>query len=226
MPVIVLSCLLAVQFQLAPWRRARTMHELSPCMEQTPAMPADRSVAGVLGKRIHYGGYSLQLPWQHVDLWRLSRGSIIITSESGQLITLSNPRDPFDIYEALRKSVVASHAHGKSDIAYNFSLLTLAMMTKPGDVKWGKTQRQNAPLITRLWIKSLAMTECRGPLYTVGSQMPRGFQQGDPSSGHVRLDLFDRADRHYGILIDSANMQSVITQSEINGMIASLVPIS
>jgi hypothetical protein len=55
-----------------------------------------------------------------------------------------------------------------------------------------------------------------------------GFQIGDPalSPYKVVLDLYDRSDRRYQILIVGKDLtHQVITQAEINGMVASLRPI-
>ncbi len=225
--IAVFVIMRAVDSQLAPRRYAKMLELLEPCNELVPRPVPDGSIATLSGQRIVRFGYSLQLPWREPGSEFDNESSVILVSKRGQSVILRNPSDRFDTYRVLYSALSTSLAHTKDQIEYNnFSLLTTAMETKPDEVKWWNTRKQNARLATLLMIKSLTLVGCSGPLYSVKSPLLRGFQQGNPSKGPVRLDLFDRADHHYSILIYDAAKPTVITQSEINEMIASIVPIS
>jgi len=67
-----------------------------------------------------------------------------------------------------------------------------------------------------------------GAVYAVNFGQVRGFQEGNPAVPpyRVHLDLFDAADHHYEIQIAVQNdSRSVLTQAQVNAMVASLRPI-
>jgi hypothetical protein len=65
-------------------------------------------------------------------------------------------------------------------------------------------------------------------IYTISANGLRGFQEGNPSVKpcRVRLDLFDSADRHYGLIIGTQNDRGpALSQAEVNAIVASLQPV-
>jgi hypothetical protein len=68
-----------------------------------------------------------------------------------------------------------------------------------------------------------------GPIYPISAGMFRGFQIGNPdvSPYEARLDLFDGGDRHFAFDVSGPEGHGrVLTQPEVNAMVASIRPIS
>jgi hypothetical protein len=98
----------------------------------------------------------------------------------------------------------------------------------PSQVKWWSTRTTKARSLILLNLKSMEVLETTNRIYLQTSEEMHGFQIGDPalSPYKVELDLYDRSDRRYRILIAGKDLtHQVMTQAEINGMVASLRPI-
>jgi len=68
-----------------------------------------------------------------------------------------------------------------------------------------------------------------GPIYTISAGGLRGFQIGDPDDPpyEAHLDLFDGADRHFAFdVYGREGHGQVLTQAEINAVVASIHPIA
>lgn len=118
-----------------------------------------------------------------------------------------------------------------------FKLTQAAMLATPEQVKWWRfrsSQNERASLL--LLLKFVALTEsppvhalATRPIYTIASGEFRGFQFGNPDLPpyDARIDLFDGADRHLAFDIWGVEGHGqVLTQEEINAMLASIRPVS
>jgi hypothetical protein len=103
-----------------------------------------------------------------------------------------------------------------------------AIQAKPDQVKWWKTPSQNERARDLLFLKGVIEPKYRGALYAINVGELCGFQRGDPSVSpyKVWIELFDREDRHYRILVNSRSEKPFIKQAEINAIIASIHPVS
>jgi hypothetical protein len=111
------------------------------------------------------------------------------------------------------------------------------MLVTPEQVKWWRfrsSQNEKAALL--LLLKFVSLTESSPlhtltirPIYTIVSGEFRGFQFGNPDIPlyDTRIDLFDGADRHLAFDIGGLEGHGqVLTQEEINAMVASIRPAS
>jgi hypothetical protein len=97
----------------------------------------------------------------------------------------------------------------------------------PAQVKWWSTRTTNARSLVLLNLKAMQILDSKA-IYLQSSEEMHGFQFGNPAVPpyKVELDLYDRNDRRYKILIlTKGQTHQVLTQGEINAMVGSLRPI-
>ena len=102
------------------------------------------------------------------------------------------------------------------------------MMSTPDQVKWWNGPTENEARSFLLEMKSLNLGNLRS-IYAVNAGGLHGFQEGDPAAPpyRIRMDRFDSTDRHYQIRISATdNHGPLISQSQINAMVASIQPLS
>jgi hypothetical protein len=228
-PLLLAGVWLLVQFQLEPWRLAHKIVTDNPGIGMVPAVLPDHSVETLSGMRIEHFGFSIQLPWKEIYRDSAWENMALVSSKNGGVITIRNLSDRLDSMVTMRlmaNSLPALHAES---IRTNYALTAAAMDAKPEQVKWWKTRGQNAKYAILLLMKSSFQDECHGAIYAIDSGEIRGFQQGNPSVAPycVKLDLFDGADHHFQFKIDEYPERGpVITQAEVNAMVASLRPMA
>ena len=118
-----------------------------------------------------------------------------------------------------------------------FKLLQAAMLVTPEQVKWWRfrsSQNKRAELL--LLLKFVALTEYSPmhslsvrPIFTIANGEFRGYQFGDPDNPpyDTHIDLFDADSRHLAFDISGLEGHAqVLTQEEINAMVASIQPTS
>jgi len=154
------------------------------------------------------------------DLARLS-------SPEGAVIAVKNPLSRFDSFKSVRALANANSALRTGALRSDCNLALMAMAARTDQVKWWKTPYQNAVALKLLSLKGIIESGGRGALYVVRYGELCGIQQGDPTTApyEVKLDLFDRADRHYEMTLD-AGRDLALTQTAVNAIIASLRPIA
>jgi len=217
---------LAVAYQLGPWRSAGTMHALDPELDLIPSSLADTSIATLPGERIERFGVSFQLPWKQVDHESARNSNVVLSSMEGGTIMFENPSSDHgsvDLIHALAKSAPDLTPEMRRSLC---DLQRAAMGTKPDQVKWWKIPSQNARALDLLFLKEVIKPKSSGTLYSISAGGICGFQRGDPSIAPylVKLELYDTADRHYRIWISSNREGPIITQPEINAIVASIQP--
>jgi len=113
---------------------------------------------------------------------------------------------------------------GAKTLSSNYDLMAAAVQSRPNDVKWWNSRVQLTGSLLLHMQKDMELVKFKS-IHPVASGSVRGFQFGDPDVApySVRLELFDNYDRHYQIVLNGSHVnRAVITQSEINGLIASL----
>jgi hypothetical protein len=229
-PLLLFDASLLVQYQLSPWSTARDLAASYPYLDRIPIVPPDKSVAILQGERIERFGFSMHLPWKDIYRDTTLQDVALISSNNGGAIEIhpASARHDSGATMRLMADEVAALRDNQS-LRTNYALTVAAMGAKPAQVKWWKTRGQNAKDVNLLLMKLLVESDCQGPLYAIQFGEMRGFQPGNPSAAPycAKLDLFDGADRLYEIRIDEYPERApVITQAEINAMVASVRPIS
>lgn len=227
-PLLLYGAWRLVVFQFGPWAFARFVAAPSFGMNMVPTFPADKSVAHLSGDRIERFGFTIQLPWKEIALDRTFSNTAFLTSKSDAVIEVRSPSGSFDSAKSMRDWANGVPALQEESLRTNYALVSAVMAEKPEQVKWWRTPGQNARDLNLLIRKYFDFQHC-GALYSVNFGEVRGIQQGSPAVApyDVKLDLFDSADKHYEITMGPRmHDRPVVTQAEINAMVASLRPIS
>jgi hypothetical protein len=193
-----------IDSELRPWLFARQMSKEQPNLFAL-AKPIDPRTSKLNGDQVDCFGLSLQFPWGTPAI-RRKKSACMLSIESRGSIAILDP------------SLDLAPLNG------GYERWNAAMNTTPEDIKWWRLRRWNARSFELLLQKSIALHDSNVP-YSVNFGEMRGFQQGDPSRSPYRvdLDLFDKNDRHYMIVIGSADEnRPSISQAQINAMISSM----
>jgi hypothetical protein len=218
----------AAFYQLAPWLTARHVYrEMN--MNQIPTSLSDQKVTPLSGSRIENYGFSIQVPWNEPAFERKQRGVFVVAYLShGAGIMIVDPSGPIDSAKAIRMIAVANKLPEVGKSISNYDLMAESMAATPDQVKWWRPPLQNARSLTLLEMKGIALRDFHA-LYQLNFGEWRGFQEGNPARApfRVQLELFDGADQHLGILISGKSGSGpVISQAEINAMVASIKRVS
>jgi hypothetical protein len=225
-PLLLVGVKILVHRHLEPWRTARSFAATNPDLDRVPGAVSITTVANLSGERIERFGFSVQLPWRDIYRDRILHDVAFISSQRGGLLTISDPSTPLDQVATMR--IMANDVPALRNKS-NYELTVAAMNAKSEQVKWWKTPGQNARDFNLLLIKELFETDCQDPIYAIHFGDMRGFQQGNPSNAPycAKLMLFDPADRHYEFTFgEYPESIPIVTQAEINAMVASLRPVS
>jgi hypothetical protein len=213
--------------QLAPWLAARDLCRDNPHLNLLPIARQDKSQARLSDERFGFNGFSFQTPSKKFDFKRNGKGISVLTFEDGGTIIVFNPVQDFDPLKLMRSDARLARTLGPEVIRSNYALMAAEMAATSDQVKWWRTPGQNARSSTLLAMKNLVVLHL-APIYSIASDEMHGFQFGNPAIAPytVELDLFDRNDRRYQIIINGRGGHSpVLTQPEINAMVASFRPI-
>jgi hypothetical protein len=225
---MVAGAVFLVFYQLAPWLTARDFVRDDPRLNLVPAALPDKSVAALFGVRVEIDGFSFLTPWKDIPLERKERGaSAIAFLKDGVGILVPDPAADLDSARTIRSIAETNRKLGWETLRPDYVLMAAAMAATSDQVKWWRIPSQNARDLALLEMKRMALHDS-GALYTVNSGELRGFQEGNPSVApyRVHLNLFDGADHHYEIVIAAKeNHGPVLSQAEVNAMVASLRPI-
>jgi hypothetical protein len=194
----------------------------NPGLARLPVALADRSLATLTGFQIEMYGFAVQAPWSNMGTIRMA-SDVAIAPFPDQHVAMMLFKPGDDDFE-VRMGSEAAHGRDESKGISSYNLMYAEMMSTPDQVKWWNGRDENEARSFLLEMKSFTIGNLRD-IYSVSAGGLRGFQAGDPAIPpyRVRLDLFDSADRHYQIRIESTDKHGpVISQAQINAMVASI----
>ncbi len=217
---------------LIAWHFAQETIRDNPHLNLVPMPVQDRSVVALDGLQIKHFEYSLQIPWKDVDVERDAKMVFVLHFKRGVALMLFAPSTAVDTVKLIRgkneeDTKAVTRLLGARALSSNYDLMAAELAATPAMVRWWATPTENARCITLLNLKSVEMHESNA-IYMQSSEEMHGFQFGNPAVApyRVELDLFDRNDRRYQILIAGKDLtRQALTQAEINAMVASLRPI-
>ncbi|MDR3792385.1 MAG: hypothetical protein P4L03_03300 [Terracidiphilus sp.] len=214
------------------WRFIQETAKDSPHLNVVPTPLPDNRNAPLSGMTISAYEYSLKVPWSDLDVQKKGKSVSWLRFKSGAAVTLSNPANETDFARTMRGNNEAEKREserlfGARALSSSYDLMAAELSATPSQVKWWSTRATKARYLVLLSMKSMEIIDTQ-VIYWQGSSEMRGFQLGSPVQApyRVELDLFDRNGRRYKILIASADRtHAVMTQAEVNSIVASLVPI-
>lgn len=230
--ILIFLCLIwlidAVAMNWMAWHLAKEISQAHRNLEVVPTPLIDASVAKLSGPRIEKFGFSFQVPWRTIAQDRTTKSIAVVSfSEGGGLLIF----DPAEANEAkiMRGTTVRQHkmlndVFSSRTLSSNYELMASEVVSTPSEIKWWATRAHNIRTGLLLANKSLNVNDAT-VIHKIGSATVRGFQYGDPNIPpfFVQIDLFDRADKHYKLII-SGN-RPVISQAQINALVSSFRPL-
>lgn len=213
---------------------AREFYRDHPRISETPAPLTDKSVAKLEGLRVERFEFSFQVPWKEIG-WQKNLGSASsVVFKDGQALIVFDPRRALDSAKTIqdsaktpREAATVRRTFGSSTLSSNYDLMAAELAATPAQGKWWAGPRQNARNFVLLGLKSMEMMDANA-IYGISNEEMHGFQLGNPALApyKVELDLFDRGDRRYKIILTQRDrIGPILTQAEVNAIVASIHPI-
>ena len=241
----VLALIAAVGFGavyfMRPWLDSRGMSRVDPGLSAVPLNLPNHGRAALSHATLDCYGFRLLLP--NREIVHIYKGDLttLVMFRGGGLIEIPNTSRQHGIFDFANRDKRASGSLGQELLHSKFKLMQAAMSATPGQVKWWRFRSSLNKRIDFLLLTKLeAFTEAgffglrtfppyagRGPIYTIASGEIRGFQFGDPDVApyDAHLDLFDGADRYFAFDVTRPDGHGqVLTQEEINAIVASIQP--
>jgi hypothetical protein len=212
---------------------ARETAKEEPNLSAVPEPVPDMTVAELVGLHLNRFEYEFQVPWKEVDFERDAKSVVGISFKSGASMMLFDPLSEVGAATEMRGKTASDarkmrQIFGDRALSSNYDFMAEEMAATPSQIKWWNLPRANVRCMILLNLKVLEIHGSSKAIYRQSSEEMHGFQFGDPAAAPymVELDLFDRHDRRYKILLIAKNpVARVITQAQINAIVASLRPI-
>jgi len=219
----------AVWMHFLVWDVAREVGHDNDKLTILPTPLTDVSIAKLSGLRIDRFGFSFLVPWDTAESNRGSKSAESFGFKGGAFVLIFDTASAVNTIQMERGATASDQATmnrmlGPKALRSNYDLMAAAVRATPSNVKWWESRAHNAGAMLLLENKSVELAAVKS-IHPVTLGSVRGFQFGDPDVAPcvVSLKLFDDTDRRYWIVINAAAAHhQVITQSEINGLIASL----
>jgi hypothetical protein len=211
------------------WYVVRQLSQDQPSLWVVPSPLKDATVAKLSGMNVEKFGYSFQVPWEATVTDHTSKSIAGLSFKGGASVLIFDPAGAVNTAKLSQGTTAQQHSAmnrilGANALRSNYDLMAAEVLATPDDARWWYSRVGLARALILLEGKDIEMNEGTS-IHPVALGAVRGFQFGDPDVAPytVNLKLFDGSDRKYWISINGkyAN-HAVITQSEINGLIASL----
>ncbi len=238
--IVGVLCLVAgtgygVIYLTSPWLVSQRMIKVDPRLSIVPAELPTKAGAPLSNATIDLYGFRVSLPNDEVTRTVQGDSITMILFRNGGNLMIHNPSHASAILESAISDRVAQKLVGQEAIQSKFKLMQAAMGATPEQAKWWRfhnfeNERIEFPLLAKFSLLTgfgspHAFT--LGPIYTISAGGFRGFQIGYPDDPpyEAHLDLFDGADRHFAFdVIGREGHGQVLTQAEINAVVASIQP--
>lgn len=240
--IIGVLCLVAaigcgVTYLLSPWLVSQRMLKIDPRLSIVPADLPTKSETPLSDATIDRYGFRVPLPNEEIaKTIQGDRITVVLFRKGGNLL-IHNPSLDSGTLELSIGDKHAERLVGQEVLHSKFRLMQAAVWTTPDQAKWwrfraSENERVEYLLVRKLFILTGFVSPYAftlGPIYTISAGRFRGFQIGNPdvSPYEAHLYLFDGADRY--LVFDVSGREGhgqVLTQAEINAVVASIQPTS
>lgn len=217
-----------VAMNFMAWHFSKEMGQAHRNLDVVPTPLMDTSVAELSGSRVDKFGFSFQIPWRVLERDQTTKSIAVMSFSDGSGLLIFDPAaEPNGVKimrgTTARQQKLMSDVLGSRTLSSNYELMASEVLSTPAEVKWWATRAQNTRAGILLTNKSLNMHDAT-VIHKIGSATVRGFQYGDPNilPFLVQIDLFDRADNHYKLIISGKGQnRPVISQAQINALVCS-----
>jgi hypothetical protein len=216
--------------QFMAWHFAREAGRDHQNLAVLPTPLKDTTAEKLSGLRVEKFGFSFQLPWDDVATDRTGKGAAALNFKGGADVLVFDPASAVNSVKIMREGAggqqsILNRVFGAKTLSSNYDLMAAEVGATSNDVEWWVSRARNIRTFILLEDKLTELGETGKSIHPLASSTVQGFQFGDPDAAPyiVRLELFDSLDRRYEIVLTGKSAhRAVITQSQINGLIASL----
>jgi hypothetical protein len=212
------------------WYEAKDIVKSEPRVALQPQVLRDTRAANLKdGTIVSHFGDSLQVPWTKTTVEKDFRTIYSVDFSDGSSLLMFDPAE--------RQDLLTPYASNKPALSYlrswlgdeavrsHYDYAKTVVYAEPTEISLFHSRRTNAKAMFLLSMKSLEIPDRTTVVYAVSAPHCRGFQFGDPGKGPTFIDLllFDDHDRGLNLIFKGPRgvTQPVLTQEQINGMIAS-----
>jgi hypothetical protein len=221
-----LASLLPIAWFLEPWYFAREISRNDASLSVTPVALQNKTVSALASGRLQCFEFSFQTPWEKVGIREDLKSATWIRFTNGPAILAFDPAWMPSVQKAVRTDAKKlENVFGQRAMSSGYDWMSAELATTPSQIHWWD-RTGNARTAVLLGLKESEVL--RSPvIYKVENDEVRGFQIGQPGPAPVRvtLELFDVNNRRYEIIIGTRYGEQVVTQADINSIIASFRPI-
>jgi hypothetical protein len=226
---VIFACmasLLPVAWFLEPWYFAREISRDDPSLSVTPVALPTNTASALAPGRLQCFEFSFQAPWNNIGSRKDSRSATIIRFTNGPSILAFAPDSiPTRFGADGKTSKKLEEILGQRVVSSGYEWMAAKLGESPAEIHWwNRTGNVRATVL--LGLKSTEMLH-RSAIYKVMNEEVHGFQIGQPGPGPVfiTLELFDVNNRRYQMIIGTQPGGQLVTQADINAIVASLRPI-
>ena len=211
----------------APWYLIQDEGK-EPSAWVVPTPLSDQSVAQLTGTRVEAYGYSIQTPWSDQPEIRRFKSITLATfheTKAGMMLYDPAEETTEDYPVKYGSDPDIRKLYSDQDRSSFYQLTADEFAAVPSQARWW-TRRENVRLFMLLMDKQIEILDFRS-VHNIDAGALRGFQLGDPAKPPYRvlIKLFDPHDRRTQLEIStSPDGYSVLTQSQLNAMLASIRP--
>lgn len=202
----------------------------APAVKKEPLELTDLSVATATSRKLSFGGYEFDVPWDDVDegKTKIVGKMEVIVFHSGNAMLVSTP-PPKEFVNGILKSGFDEESfrriYGDEPLRSDYAMYRLMLQTTPEKITLLTPRREAVGRMMMLTIKAIAMPDgANTGLFAIRNQNLHGFQYGDPRKRAPRI-VVDLLDDDGGIEFNIGQRKEgtspAITQAELNAIIQS-----
>jgi hypothetical protein len=229
--VIIFTCLGALQgviWFLEPWYFAREISHADAHLDLTPVRLHDTSLSPLAPGRLGFFDFSFQVPWKQVETQKVTKTSAVVLFREGAALIVFDPSETTKLSSAMhQQSKPLASIFGSRAMSSGYDWMASELTAAPDQIRWWN-RTNNVRLALLLGMKSIKISNECTVIYRVENPELHGFEFCDPAAAPYRitLNVFDVNNRSYEMVIASRRAdQPVVTQADINAIIASMRPI-
>ncbi len=233
---LVAAICYGILYLLGPWLEARNLGKFDPRLNTAPPDISNQAQAPLSNTTFDHYGFMFQLPNREIGRTHVGELAATMSLPNQGLLILHNTQDFNAVYmpQIIKRDKRIERLLGPELVQSNLTLMQVALPATPGQVKWWRFRSaENQRQEVLLTIKLLTLAECAppphltAPAYTIAFGAFRGIQCGNPDIApyDAHIDVFDKDDRHFSLEITGPEGHGqVLTQEELNAMVASIRP--
>ncbi len=203
---------------------ARQTIQEHPNLSIVPTPVPDKNIEMPNGITINRFEFSFQVPWEEIEYEKNGKTVSLLDFKNGGTIIIFDPSIALDRAKSIQEAAKTTHdakvirqVYGSRALSSNYDFMASELATSPSHVKWWASKTSNVKSVVLLNLKTTEILDSNA-IYQLSNNEMHGFQFGNPAvvPYRIELNLFDRNDRRYHIIISSRDKQLLFYRSQIS----------